>query len=80
MRKALLLLPVLALGLAACGNKAKNEAALANESIGGDSNTMGEAVTDTNAALSASFNDAEGAYASGPGAGPEGADGNEVTD
>lgn len=65
MRKALIL-PVAAvalLGLAACGQKAKNEAAEANESIGGDSNTMGEAAEDTNAAQAAAFNDAEAAYA-----------------
>jgi hypothetical protein len=61
-----LLLPLAAvamLGLSACGGKAKNEAAEANETIGGDSNTMGEAVADVNAAQAAAFNDAEAAYA-----------------
>ena len=64
MRKALLL-PVAALalsGLAACGQKAKNEAAEANEAMAGDSNTMGEAVADVNAAQDAAFADAENAY------------------
>lgn len=63
MRKALVL-PLAAaavLGLAACGNKAKNEAAEANEAIAGDSNTMGEAVNDTNAADDALSN-AEQSY------------------
>ncbi|NML07517.1 hypothetical protein [Sphingomonas sp. G-3-2-10] len=53
MRKALLV-PVLALtafGLAGCGKKAPNEALEANELIGGDSNTMGEAVDDVNSAF-----------------------------
>ena len=66
MRK-IVLLPLAALavlGLSACNNKAKNEAAEANESIAGDSNTMGEAVADVNAAnaaLDAAFADAENA-------------------
>ena len=43
MRKIFLPLAAVALlGLSACGNKAKNEAAEANESVAGDSNTMGE--------------------------------------
>ena len=54
MRK--LLLPAAALcalaGLAACSG-AKNEAAEANETLGGDSNAMGEAVSDVNAANAA---------------------------
>ena len=52
MRKAVLLplLALTALGLAGCGKKAPNEALEANETIGGDSNTMGEAVDDVNAA------------------------------
>lgn len=64
MRKAILL-PVAAfalLGVAACGQKAKNEAAEANSTAQGDSNTMGEAVEDTNAAAAAAFNDAEANY------------------
>ena len=64
MRKAILL-PVAAfalLGVAACGQKAKNEAAEANSTAQGDSNTMGEAVEDTNAAAAAAFNDAEASY------------------
>jgi hypothetical protein len=64
MRKLFLPLAAIAvLGLSACGQKAKNEAAEANESIGGDSNTMAEAVADTNTAQAAAFNDAEAAYA-----------------
>jgi protein involved in sex pheromone biosynthesis len=65
MRKALIL-PAAALALAAlsaCGNQAGNEAAEANESMAGDSNTMGDAVADVNAAESAAFTDAENAYA-----------------
>jgi predicted small lipoprotein YifL len=80
MRKALLL-PVAALALtslAACGQKAKNEAAEANEAMAGDSNTMGEAVSDVNAAQAAAFSDAENAY-SAPGNASEPA-GNEITD
>ena len=64
MRKTLLLLPVALLALAACGG-AKNEAAEANETITGDSNTMGEAVSDVNAANAAAesaFTEAENAY------------------
>jgi hypothetical protein len=58
MRKALLLLPLLAMGVTACGQKAKNEALEANETMGGDSNTMAEAEADTNAALAAGgYND-----------------------
>lgn len=80
MRKALFL-PVAALaltGLSACGQKAKNEAAEANEAMTGDSNTMGEAVADVNAAQAAAFADAENAYAA-PGNESD-ADGNEITD
>jgi hypothetical protein len=67
MRKIVLttLAAATALSLAACGQKAKNEALEANESIGGDSNTMGEAVSDVNAAQDAAFNDAEASYANG---------------
>jgi len=64
MRKALLL-PVLALtalSVSACGKKAANEALEANESLPGDSNTMGEAVADQNAAEAAAFNAAEDSY------------------
>lgn len=78
MRKALFL-PVAALaltGLAACGQKAKNEAAEANEAMAGDSNTMGEAVSDVNAAQAAAFDDAENAYAGNAAE----VDGNEITD
>jgi len=76
--RRLLLLPVAALaltGLSACGNKAKNEAAEANEAMAGDSNTMGEAVADVNAAEDAAFANAESAY--GNDSGPAG---NEITD
>jgi hypothetical protein len=63
MRKIFLPLAAVALlGLSACGNKAKNEAAEANESIAGDSNTMGEAVSDVNAAENAAFGAAESNY------------------
>lgn len=77
MRKALLL-PVAAIalaGLSGCGNKAKNEAAEANEAMAGDGNTMGEAVADVNAAMAenAAFDAAENAYAGD-------AAGNEITD
>ena len=68
MRKALFL-PLAAmavLSLSACGKKAANEAAEANESVGGDSNTMGEAVSDVNAAENAAFGAAENAYAELP--------------
>jgi hypothetical protein len=79
MRKALIPLAALALtGLAACGPKAKNEAAEANETTGGDSNTMGEAVSDVNAAQAAAFTDAENAYAGN--ASQAGGDGNEIVD
>lgn len=64
MRKTLLLLPVALLALSACGG-AKNEAAEANETITGDSNTMGEAVSDVNAAnvaTEAAFTEAENSY------------------
>ena len=75
MRKTLLL-PIAAvamLGLVACGQKAKNEAAEANETVSGDSNTMGEAVNDTNAAQAAAFNSAETQY-------DDNAQGNEIFD
>lgn len=76
MRK--LLLPVAAVALtalAACGNQAKNEAAEANEAMAGDSNTMGDAVADVNAAEDAAFADAENAYT-----GNTTAIGNEIVD
>jgi predicted small lipoprotein YifL len=63
MRKAILL-PVIAFaafGLAGCGKKAPNEALEANESIAGDSNAMGEAVSDEDAA-NAAFSNQEAAY------------------
>ena len=64
MRKAALLpVALLALSLAACGQKAKNEAVEANEQMPGDSNTMGEAVADVNAAQDAAFGNAEASYA-----------------
>jgi hypothetical protein len=65
MRKTLLLLPVALLAVSACSG-AKNEAAEANETISGDSNTMGEAVSDVNAANAATdsaFTEAENSYA-----------------
>ncbi len=68
MRKALFLplAAIAVLGLSGCGKKAANEAAEANESVGGDSNTMGEAVSDVNAAENAAFGAAENAYAEVP--------------
>lgn len=80
-----LLLPAVAMALAsltAC-NGAKNEAAEAKETLGGDSNTMGEAVADVNAANAAaeeSFadNGDVGNAAVTDEAGAEG--GNEITD
>ncbi|RYY27691.1 MAG: hypothetical protein EOP62_06785 [Sphingomonadales bacterium] len=79
MRNALFLplAAVAVLGLSACGKKAANEAAEANESIGGDSNTMGEAVSDVNAAENAAFGAAENSYAAVP-ATDEGGDANEI--
>ena len=79
MRKALFLplAAVAVLGLSACGKKAANEAAEANESVGGDSNTMGEAVTDVNAAENAAFGAAENAYAEVPASETSG-DANEI--
>jgi hypothetical protein len=64
MRKTMFLLPVALLALSACGG-AKNEAAEANETVTGDSNTMGEAVSDVNAANAATesaFTEAENSY------------------
>lgn len=77
MRKTFLLplAAVAVLGLAACGQKAKNEAAEANEAISGDSNTMGEAVADVNAAQAAAFNASDAQYDSNAAA-----DGNEIFD
>lgn len=85
MRKFLIPLAALAMiGLSACGPKAKNEAAEANESIGGDSNTMADAVSDVNAAQAAAFNDAAAAYANvSPAQGSDSggdAGGNEIFD
>jgi predicted small lipoprotein YifL len=68
MRKAIVV-PVLALaafGLAGCGKKAPNEALEANESIGGDSNAMGEAVSDQDEAMNAAFSNSEQAYDAAP--------------
>ena len=81
MRKALFLplAAIAVLGLSACGKKAANEAAEANESVGGDSNTMGEAVSDVNAAENAAFGAAENAYAAVPTNESSGdVDGNEI--
>ena len=75
-----LLLPAFALlALSACNNNAPNEASEANETIGGDSNTMGEAVSDVDAANAATdnaFAAAEGAY--NDTALNEAVDGNEI--
>ena len=75
-----LLLPAFALlALSACNNNAPNEASEANETIGGDSNTMGEAVSDVDAANAATDN----AFAAAEGADHdtalnEAVDGNEI--
>ena len=77
MRKTLLLRPLTLLAVSACSG-AKNEAAEANETISGDSNTMGEAVSDVNAAnaaTEAAFTEAENAYVGNADAG---AAGNEI--
>lgn len=82
MRKAIVV-PVLALaafGLAGCGKKAPNEALEANESIGGDSNAMGEAVSDTEDAANAAFANAAEVYDAAPAgnaAAPAGGSGDE---
>ena len=81
MRKTFLLpVALIALaGLSACGGT-RDEASEANETITGDSNTMGEAVSDVdaaNAAADAAFAQAENAYADnvsdGESSGDEGA-------
>ncbi|MBO9624443.1 MAG: hypothetical protein J7500_17175 [Sphingomonas sp.] len=85
MRKTLLLpIAVVALaGLSACGG-AKNEAAEANETLTGDSNTMGEAVSDVdaaNAAADQAFAQAENAYSGNAADVEQNVDnGNEITD
>lgn len=69
------------LGLAAC-NGAQNEAATVNETVSGDSNTMGEAVSDVdaaNAAMDNAFAAAENSYADN-GAAESGEASNEITD
>jgi predicted small lipoprotein YifL len=78
MRKAILI-PVLALtalSVTACGKKAANEALEANETMPGDSNTMGEAVADQNAAEAAAFNDTEASYSTNSTTPPPAAAGN----
>ena len=78
MRKTLLLLPIALFSLSACGG-AKNEATEANETISADSNTMGEAVSDVNAAnaaTEAAFTEAENAYVGN--AGETATAGNEI--
>lgn len=79
MRRRFLPLAALALlGLSACGGKAKNEAAEANETLAGDSNTMGEAVRDVDAATAAAQDSAMPADTVEPANASEGAvDGNE---
>lgn len=82
-----LILPLAAvalLGLSAC-NGAQNEAAEANEALSGDSNTMGEAVADVNAADAAmdnAFGAAENAYdtANASAVEPADAGANEIID
>lgn len=84
MRQRLLPLAAIALvTLSACGGKAKNEAAEANETMAGDSNTMGEAVRDVdaaNAAQDAAFSAAENAYAAPAGSSGDDANATEITD
>ncbi|WP_448663307.1 hypothetical protein ACG3SL_01135 [Sphingomonas sp. CJ20] len=84
MRPLLIPVATLALlGLSACGG-AKNEAAEANETLAGDSNAMGEAVSDVNAANAAqdaAFASAENAYAGNVAeTGTDGPVSNEITD
>jgi len=79
MRK-LILLSAVALSLAACGQKAKNEAIEANEQMPGDSNTMGEAVADVNAAQDAAFGNAETSYAGNAASDEAPAGDNEIYD
>ncbi|QIG79082.1 hypothetical protein [Stakelama tenebrarum] len=64
MRKALLISIAAgaALTLSACGESAQNETAEASEAMAGDTNTMGEAVNDTEAAMDAAFGVAENSY------------------
>lgn len=50
------------LGLSACGQSGRDEAAEANEVMAGDSNTMGEAVSDVDAAQDEAFANAEAGY------------------
>ncbi len=50
MRKTLLLLPVALLALSACGRQATERGRRRQRDVTGDSNTMGEAVSDVNAA------------------------------
>ena len=71
-------------GLSAC-HGAKNEAAEANETLGGDSNAMGEAVADVNAAnaaAEAAISPVEGDNGAAGNATPEESaeGGNEITD
>lgn len=76
-----LFLPLAAIaliGLSACGQKAKNEAAEANEGVGGDGNVMGVAVSDVDAAENAAFGAAEDAYSNVNGAENDIADANEI--
>lgn len=63
MKQVLLpLAAVAALGLAACSDKAQNEAAEAANAIGADANaTMGEAVQDVEAATTSALGAAENA-------------------
>jgi hypothetical protein len=68
MRNAIFLplAAVAILGLSGCGKKAQNEALEANESIGGDSNAMGEAVSDQEEAMNAAFSNTEAEYDAAP--------------
>ena len=68
MRKAIVVpaLALAALGLSGCGKKAANEALDANETIGGDSNAMGEAVSDQEEALNAAFDNTAAEYDAAP--------------
>lgn len=83
MRKMLLPLAAVAtLALTACGG-ANNEAAEANETLSGDSNTMGEAVSDVNAANAAmdnAFSEAETEYSNATPVEDSGNASDEITD
>jgi hypothetical protein len=74
----MLLIPIALLALSACGGKAPNEAAEANETVGGDTNTMGEAVSDIDAANAATDNGTAVDTVDTNASAEESGDGNEI--